>query len=458
MCDEGIASAVAKRYGDAAAKEASDSSCASSPNGTYCYVGCSRRADSISYSGFYAQKSQGCSGNVSGIGTFYFKGTCADRNQNKLADAAPWYSQPSSCIGGCQVQGTPFDSTSGGVKIYGMKDRTYNGKTCVAPNGTSDISKDNADKEDATKKKEKECTALGSGQTACLAPNGDYCATSSTGKTFCWAPNETGKKTDGSDAQVKSPKGEPVTPPSVTIKDQEWQRNEGHQNTACVNNTCTTYNVTNYSSVPSGTSKNSTGDNSPDGSGNSSGNGGKDAGSKDSDKDTDSASDSGNCTAPPACVGDTLKCLQLKFTWKIQCNTDAGEVTAGTTCADSDIPVCAGAGCKSAQYAQVLQQWRQRCGMEAIAQGMANRAAAISNPDDEGVVDGIWNGKPAGSGLTLSQSLVSVGGGGSLLPDVSIEGHQWVVPQGFYDAIAAIRMVIIAMCTVMAMFIVGRNI
>ncbi|MBZ2738075.1 A coat protein, partial [Xanthomonas perforans] len=239
-------------------------------------------------------------------------------------------------------------------------------------------------------------------------------------------------------------------------------RTEGHQQTACVNNTCMTYNVTNFSSVPGGTQKNSTGDNNADGSGNTSGNGkpGSGSGGDGKDDEKDSATESGNCTAPPICVGDTLKCLQLKFTWKIDCNTQGNEVTKGDGCAEGDIPVCAGKSCKAEAYAGVLQQWKQRCAVEAMGQGMASRAAGISNGDDAGVVEGIWGGEEGGSGLKLRQDLINVGGNGSagLLPDVEIEGQRWVIPAGFFDAIAAVKMVIIAMCTVIAMFVVGRNI
>ncbi|MCF6090103.1 A coat protein, partial [Xanthomonas perforans] len=223
-----------------------------------------------------------------------------------------------------------------------------------------------------------------------------------------------------------------------------------------------TYNVTNFSSVPGGTQKNSTGDNNADGSGNTSGNGkpGSGSGGDGKDDDKDSATESGNCTAPPMCVGDTLKCLQLKFTWKIDCNTQGNEVTKGDGCSEGDIPVCAGKSCKAEAYAGVLQQWKQRCAVEAMGQGMASRAAGISNGDDAGVVEGIWGGEEGGTGLKLRQDLINVGGNGSggLLPDVEIEGQRWVIPSGFFDAIAAVKMVIIAMCTVIAMFVVGRNI
>ncbi|MCC3256107.1 A coat protein [Xanthomonas campestris pv. armoraciae] len=389
--------------------------------------------------------------------------TCDKRNASSpLGDrGATLGAPPSTCYGGCKVAGTPISGDAGGVKTYGMINRYYTGDVCKGSNDSNAPIDAKQEAQQETTEKPPECVGLGSGQTGCMKQNGDYCATASTGKTFCWKPTETGKKTDGDDSQGKTPKGDPVTPPPIPPPDGEWQRTDGHQQTTCVNNTCTTYNVTNYVKVPTGDSKNGTGDNSVDGSGNTSGNGSKPGTDKKGDDDSkDSATDSGNCTTPPICVGDTLKCLQLKFTWKIECNTQASEVTKGDTCAEGDVPVCAGKSCKAEAYAGVLQQWKQRCAMEALGQGMASRAAGISNGDDAGVVEGIWGGQSGGTGLTLRQDLVNVGGGGNarLLPDVEIEGHAWTVPQGFYDAILAVKMVIIAMCTVIAMFVVGRNI
>ncbi|WP_146257818.1 A coat protein [Stenotrophomonas maltophilia] len=387
--------------------------------------------------------------------------SCNARNASMpLADAAPWYSAPSTCVGGCKVGGIPFSQDNGGVKVYGMSDRYYDGTTCAPQNGKPGISPEQGPEEEA-KPKPNECVALGSGQTSCVKPNGDHCTTASTGKTFCWQPHESGEKRDGTDAQTKSETGKPVMPPTSTDPSKEYQRTEGHQQTACVNSTCVSYNVTNFTATGKGSAKNGTGDNSVDGSKNTSGNGqtgtGNGGGGKEGEKD--SANESGNCEQPPTCVGDTLKCLHLKFTWKIECNTKGNMIEKGDGCGEGDVPVCAGSSCKAEAYSQVLQQWKARCAAQAVGEGLADRAAGISNPDDAGVVDGIWIKEGNGNGPKLRQDLVNVGAsGGSLLPDVSIEGHKWEVPSGFYDAIANVRMVIIAMCTVLAMFIVGRNI
>lgn len=387
--------------------------------------------------------------------------TCSNRNVTyPPGDAAPWYTPPETCIGGCRMGGESFTQSHGGVTVYGMRNRFYTGDVCQKTSGKPGIGPQGEAQEE-TKPKKAECTALGNGQTGCVKPNGDHCATSSTGKTFCWTPTETGKKVDGEDAQVKSKKGDAVTPPDVVIQDKDWQRKEGYQSTACVNNTCTTFNVTNFSTVPAGSAKNSTGDNSSDGTGNTSGNGassGNGGGQNGDNSEGDSASDSGNCDTPPICVGDTLKCLHLKYTWKIECNSRHSEISKGDGCGETDVPVCAGTSCKAEAYAGLVQQWKQRCAMQALGEGMASRAAGISNGDDAGVVDGIWNPENS-SGIGFRTDLINVAGaGGALLPDVEIEGQHWNIPQGFFDAIAAVRVVIIAMCTVIAMFAVGRNI
>jgi hypothetical protein len=395
------------------------------------------------------------SGNVVSrfCGYHYYLDSCDKRNVTyPPGDAALNYVPISDCVGGCRVVGESFSSTMGGVTVYGMRNRTYVNEACSVPINANAPIDAQAERQDATKPQPPECTALGAGQTGCKKPNGDYCATASTGKTFCWTPGQEGAQVDGEQAQVKGETGDPVKPPDVAVPDKDWQRKEGHQVAECTASNCKTFNVTNFTTVPQGTAKNSTGDNKPDGSGNTSGNGQNDQGGK------DSATDSGNCTTPPVCVGDTLKCLHLRYTWKVQCNTAGNEITAGQGCSEGDVPVCAGSSCKAEAYASVLQQWKQRCALEAMAAGNKARADGIDNGADAGVVDGIWT-TPGGNGpLTLRTDLVQVGGNGSLLPEIEIEGQTWNVPQGFFDAIAAVRMVIIAMCTVLAMFIVGRNI
>lgn len=396
---------------------------------------------------------------------FYFAGSCAARNGNRLADAALAYSPSPTCISGCKVQGEPFTSATGGVKLYGMRNRTYTGDTCAAQNiNANEInqpSESGKDKEEK-KPKEPECTALGNGQTACQKPNGDYCATSSTGKTFCWSSNEKGKKADGPDAQSRDEKGKPVAPPETPpAPDKDWQRTEGHQQEACINNTCVTYNVTNYGSTGKGNAKNSSGDNSPDGSGNTSGNGtpGKGSGSGGGkDGEGDSASDSGNCDTPPLCTGDTLKCLHLRYTWKSQCNTTKDEIAGGETC--SAVPVCIGKGCKAQEYASLLQQWRGRCAAEndraKLSSDAAAGAADAAGDNEASAVSDLWKKGPGQDGQGLDRGKLTLGGG-ELFPAIEIMGTAWAPPAQLYTVLDMIRQMVSAAGVLAAMYILFRK-
>jgi len=395
---------------------------------------------------------------------FYFAGSCSARNGNRLADAALAYSPPPTCITGCKVQGEAFTSSTGGVKLYGMRDRTYTGDTCAAQNiNANEINQPEEQQktEDETKPKGPECTALGNGQTGCQKPNGDYCATSSTGKTFCWKPSEKGKKTDAQDGQTRDEKGKPVTPPDTPpAPDKDWQRKEGHQQEACINNTCVTYNVTNYGSTDKGSAKNGSGDNNVDGTGNTSGNGapGKGSGGGDKEGEGDSATDSGNCEAAPMCTGDTLKCLHLRYTWKNQCNTTKDEVVGGDDC--KSVPVCIGKGCKAQEYASVLQQWRGRCAAEGdrakLAADAAAGAADAAGDDQSAAVSDLWKKGPGQDGQGLDRNKLTLGGG-ELFPAIDIMGTAWAPPAQLYSVLQMIRQLVIAAGALAAMYILFRK-
>lgn len=391
--------------------------------------------------------------NAGEFGYYSYFQSCASRNTSyPLADAQPGYVPVPNCVGGCKTVGEPYSYAQGGVMVYGMRNRTYVDEVCAVNVDSNAPIDAQAERDDATEPKAPECTALGNGQTACVKPDGDYCATASNGKTHCWTPNEEGVKVDGEDAQRKSEQGKPVLPPDVSIPDKDWQRKEGHQSQACVNNTCKTYNITNYSTVAAGTAKNSTGDNKADGTGNTSGNGTSTGSGSGSDDEGDSASESGNCDTPPACTGDTLKCLHLKITWRIDCNTKGNEITDSNGCGAGDVPVCAGKSCKAEQYATLLRDWRRRCEFVADAQ---NGVADGQGDDEAGVIGGLWNrdGEPEPE---FDTGKVSVGGGGDLFPEVQIYGTTFSVPPSWYDLIAKIRLLVIASFMIAGFWIVAR--
>lgn len=454
VCDQGIAltmckAAVARTFSrlkDAAGPNGAQPKIAqnctggqpdSSGNGTY---NCAVQSDG----GFGAVRCYNSDG--SDVQQFYYGGTCSMRNGKALADAALAYSPPPTCVTGCKVQGEAFTSATGGVKLYGMRNRSYNGDTCDAQNiNANDINQPDETRktDDETKPKGPECTALGNGQTGCQKPDGDYCATSSTGKTFCWKPSEKGKKTDAQDGQTRDEKGKPVTPPDTPpAPDKDWQRKEGHQQEACINNTCVTYNVTNFGGTSKGSAKNGSGDNNPDGSGNTSGNGTPGGGSGGGDKEGegDSATDSGNCEAPPMCTGDTLKCLHLRYTWKNQCNTTKDEIVGGESC--NAMPVCIGKGCKAQEYAALLQQWRGRCAAEndraKLASDAAAGAADAAGDNEASAVSDLWKKGPGQDGQGLDRGKLTLGGG-ELFPAIDIMGTAWAPPAQLYTVLDMIR-------------------
>ncbi|AMJ56651.1 hypothetical protein AXG53_08380 [Stenotrophomonas sp. KCTC 12332] len=106
----------------------------------------------------------------------------------------------------------------------------------------------------------------------------------------------------------------------------------------------------------------------------------------------------------------------------------------------------------------MLQQWKQRCSFEGdrdAAKGDARSGAADGAGDDlAGVVGGLW----AGDGVTptLNQNRLSIGGG-NVIPDVDIMGTKVVMPQGFYDALAIIKKIIIAAAMIAAFPILWRR-
>lgn len=400
-------------------------------------------------------------------GGWEWQDQCSLRNSSMpagdkaAASPMPW----PNCVAGCKLQQEHISyNQPGGVKLYGRRNATYLNEPCM-PDGTSQNGPIDTreTKEEQPHPSQPECTALGSGQTACAKPNGDHCATSSTGKTFCWKPNETGEKKDGPDAQTKSEAGKPVNPPTHTDPVKEYQRKEGHQQTACINSTCTTYNVTNFGETGAGTAKNSTGDNKPDGTGNTSGNGtpGKGSGSGsggNEEGEGDSASDSGNCEQPPLCTGDTLKCLHLRYTWKNQCNTAKDEVSGGDDC--KAVPTCIGKGCKAQEYASLLQQWRGRCAAEddraKLASDAASGAADAAGDNEGDAVADLWKKGPGQDGQGLDRNKLTLGGG-ELFPSIDIMGTAWAPPAQLYSVLNMIRQLVIAAGALAAMYILFKK-
>lgn len=311
-------------------------------------------------------------------------------------------------------------------------------------------------------KKDEYCHTTSSGHKVCKSKD-QTCVSTASGFRTCASDtaNTTGHTATNNQrteaASIGAPNSQPNPP--TNRPGENWQPSSGGGGGVTNNGTGVTnnYNTYNNQGTPNGNQP-TPGDGSGPGQGGSNGNGSGNSGGE-GEGSSDSAGDSGNCEAPPSCTGDTLKCLQLTYTWKVQCNTKGAEISGGDGCGENDMPVCAGTTCKAETYASLLQQWRQRCAAQSVGQGMANRAANISNPDDAAALDGLWI-KPGDldTGLKLRTDMVSVGGGGPLFPSITLEGRTWQPPPEMYDVLAAIRLLVIASCTVTAMFIVGRSI
>jgi hypothetical protein len=187
----------------------------------------------------------------------------------------------------------------------------------------------------------------------CVKPSGEHCSTSARGNQFCWSPNETGTKTNEEAAQKKDVTGKPVTPPNVSIpNDKEWNREEGHQATACVNSTCTTYNISNFTQVPRG-------------SGNDGGDGTEEEsseGAEDGEEHDGYGNGAVNCDVPPQCSSksDAIGCAMLKQHFNLTCregDDDYSGVPDGIADADIEKPVSgifqAGEGGNGGEYGDV---------------------------------------------------------------------------------------------------------
>jgi hypothetical protein len=388
--------------------------------------------------------------------SYYFSSTCAARLQGQAGMINGTLYSGGVCDKGCKVEPNLDPDTNFTLRESSNPNAISIRAGTWKPTG--DVC--GPDAPPTPPKNDEFCHTTSSGHKVCKSKD-KTCVTTASGFRTCASDtaNKTGHSATNNPRTEGIGIGAPDTPPNPPANrpGENWQQS-GSTTNITNNNTGSTTNNSTYNNVGKANGNQPVpGDGSGPGAGGSNGNGSDGDGNGD-DGSSDSASDSGNCTSPPQCIGDTLKCLQLNYTWKVQCNTKGAEVTGGEGCSDADVPVCAGTTCRAEAYSQLLQQWRQRCAAQSMADGMAARAGNISNPDDDGVVDDIWIKPTTGEGPKLRQDLISVGGAGPLLPSISLEGRSWEPPPQFYDAIAGVKFLVIAMCTVMAMFVVGRNI
>ncbi len=335
---------------------------------------------------------------------------CADRNGDGDGPPPGGFisagSGGSLCFNGCAY------NDGGGVAVTqwsfsGGQTLNFNEGTALRPTGA-------VCDENSGESPNEICQTQGT-LTQCLMKNGKSCAVSSSGKRFCWGADETGTKVSGNEAATKAPEGKPNNPPPMPpTNNGNWEQT-GTGSTSITNNNGETKNYTtnNYTSS-SGSNGSGGGSTNPDGSENPPGDG----------------------------EGDE----------------PGNSVSGGAGCGQGNAPTCSGPTCTAEGFASLIQQWRARCADED-ARGEfdndANTGSANAGGDDEGgVVAGLWAGDQVIP--SLDQNKLSIGGG-SPLPSVQLYDTTWSVPDGWHDALAIIRQIIIAAFMVAAFVIVWNR-
>lgn len=411
-----------------------------------------------SYFATYAMKYTGGNGYEATCGTdqFHYGGGCAQRNAALSQSAIKFAtSDAEQCIAGCKYKIVSdaqtkkiFSGTSGQTPVqtgtlYGGH-WEYTGDTCGSPQQPP--------KPREEEKPKPECVPAASGQTYCTKPSGENCATSTTGRSICWQPGETGQKTDG-----------PITQTNMTGLQPPGQiEGSTHQSTTNVttttNNNSSSITINNYSTnngAPAGPSNSGTGNN-PDGTpGGTTGGSTGGTGSGEGDGQDNTAGGGSGCQDPPTSSGDPLLGAIYTQAWNVRCQIEKGlgSLTGEGQCSDQGTVVafaCSGdtVGCQLALRA------RERGCKEAVANSKLVSDGARDQGDDPGPshwLDG------EGETPSLSTSLISVGGGGSLFPTLEFEGQSVNLDEKFAPAIAGIRMIIIAMFSFLAIMIAGGS-
>lgn len=348
---------------------------------------------------------------------------CLDKNVGQQGiGSRPW---KSACISGCQLEWQDDGSASSkkttlynangtvaadGV-IYTGKFQ-YSGALCPAENPPPGLPPEKP--EDDAEPSENECVPLGN-QTACVKPNGNICAQASTGREICWSPHETGSKSDQQYMQTKTP-GENPTPQALglpngdtaeKVKDDFKMKQETSGQASVT--TVSTYATNSGANAGVKNEGQKQGENQAPGgggTGDANGNGVCDEGET---CDEETAGGGGDCETEPTVSGDP------------------GEQMIA------------------------VQAWRTRCEIEQSKKDISNETA-----DLKGQNDGMEGGLEAGQGWTTGDGNLAINtgllGGGSgacpAPPVINIGGRPFAWPAGFCQALALIRLLVIAVAYV----------
>lgn len=237
--------------------------------------------------------------------------TCASMNGdpgflNVGARVRPFQSM---CVAGCTyaVTGPRTCTTVGGSQTCsGVFE--FTGEGCTATPGPEVPEQP----EDLLPHPTEICKPAGSGQTMCIKPTGEQCASTSAGKQICWKPGETGDKTSGDEIQSRRP-GTDTSPPPDKPKPPETLQppyNTVTTTTTVTNNNNTTTTVTTTTTSRRTTNGTDAGDRD-DADGGDGGEG---------EDEGEGGAASGDCSTPPTCtLGESIGCAMLRQSWMNHC-------------------------------------------------------------------------------------------------------------------------------------------
>jgi hypothetical protein len=352
-----------------------------------------------------------------------------------------------TCIAGCTYKfvantSTTIVSTGGNGNVVSSGQFQFDGTVCqTAPPAGFDPNI-----------AQQQCVAAGSGQTMCIKPDGQHCYTASTGRQICWTPGETGSKTDNNVLQIRGPGTTAPAPPTIPNDTLTVSGTQTNTSATTTSGTVTT-NVTNYvtgsgTTPPVGTPSGEPGDGS--GGAKSSGTCG---GASQNPCDT-AGSASGSCSVAPTYTGDPVLGAILIQEWKNHCTANGNAPTEGACGTGGAVGsyVCTG---DQSLCTINLHALEEKCRVAAKDSALHSDAVAGNAFADEGNGPSIFS-SGVGVGQNLDGSRISLGGG-TLIPDITLEGVHWSPPPEFDQTIALVKAILIAAFTLLAMLIAGGS-
>lgn len=395
---------------------------------------------------------------VEDLGRCFDPEECTARNgaENGFPAINRVHTFQSACLDGCRYSMqsgggscTSWPANPGSQLCTGVFQ--FSGETCtVPPEG------DGGD-EPQPDPGEGECkTHPTSGLTSCVQPNGEQCVSTNSGASICWATGETGQKSSGSDAQTRGPgtaepTPTPPTPPETFDPGQKKGPETSTTTTYNPNGTTTTTtttivnNTTTHGTTPPGTpGKGPGGGGSPEGEG-----------------DENTASGGQDCDTPPVVKGDAALGMIATQTWATRCAVEKIDSAATVT---GDVGDCKSPFTVEGDNANVHQLRALRaklCGDEerieddvvSMVDGASAFDAAIADLDID-PSEAFGDGEEGGG---IGSIVTTRFGGGGACPAITatVAGRTWTTPPEFCSALAALRLLFIAISTIWALRILG---